>query len=307
MTEPNPETHTPLKTTYDGVVPTGWLTAYGRTFTDIPYSQAMFDELEAIRTNSSSAPILEEMKDTKLAPQFEARHKLLNKLVKESGIKQVLEIAAGLSTRGIELTTDELIQYVEVDLPTMMADKRKILADLQEKGAIPNRPNLHIADGSAVEIDDLIKAATYFDSSQPIAVVNEGLLRYLGFEDKTKYAENVKCLLKQFGGVWITSDISLPKVFYKEDDVMALRRKRISEITGVNVADNLFKDEEDAKKFFGNLGFSVESHSFLEMLDDLTSPQALDMPRDYVEAINGSAVVFVMRLEDSTSSSTTKP
>lgn len=79
---------------------------------------------------------------------------------------------------------------------------------------------------------------------------------------------------------------------------MANRRKRISEITGVNVADNLFKDEEDAKQFFDGLGFDVESHSFLEVIDERTSPAKLDMPRDYVEAINGSAVCFVMKLKD---------
>jgi hypothetical protein len=126
--------------------------------------------------------------------------------------------------------------------------------------------------------------------------MNEGLLRYLSIDEKTRYADNVKVLLRKFGGVWITSDISLPKVIYREDDVMAGRRKRISEITGVNVADNLFKDEEDAKHFFEDLGFDVESHSFLEVIDELTSPTKLDMPRDYVEAINSSAVCFLMKL-----------
>ena len=180
----------------------------------------------------------------------------------------------------------------------MMADKRKIVSNLEQKGVVPNRPNLHIEDGSAVNADDLLKAARHFNPNKPVAVVNEGLLRYLSFDDKAKYADNVKTLLRKFGGVWITSDISLPKVIYKEQDVMGERRKRISEITGVNVADNLFKDEDDANQFFEDLGFNVESHSFLEEIDELTSPAKLDMPRDYVEAINASAVCFVMRLKD---------
>ncbi|HUD05775.1 MAG TPA: class I SAM-dependent methyltransferase [Candidatus Saccharimonadales bacterium] len=283
-------------TSFDSIIPTGWLTAYGRTFTDIPYSQEMFDELEAIRIASGSTETLDVMKDTKLAPQFEARHKLLNGLIAQTGIKQVIEIAAGLSTRGLEMTSNDSVDYVEVDLPAMVADKRKIITDLENKGAIPKRPNLYIEAGSATEADDLLKATSHFNSSEPIVVVNEGLLRYLGFEDKTKYADNVKALLMKFGGVWITSDISLPKIIYKENDVMADRRKRISEITGVNVADNLFKDEDDAKKFFEGLGFDVESHSFLEVTNELTAPAKLNMPTDYVEAINGSAVVFVMRL-----------
>lgn len=286
------------ETPYDGIIPTSWLTAYGRTFTDIPYSEAMFDELEAIRVASGATDTLDVMKDTNLAPQFEARHKLLNRLIGQTGISQVLEIAAGLSTRGLEMTADGSVNYVELDLPKLAADKQKIIADLEVRGLVPKRDNLHVEAGNAVELGDLEKAARHFDGTQPIVVVNEGLLRYLNFDDKTKYAANITALLKKFGGVWITSDISLPKIIYKEDDVMADRRKRISEITGVNVADNLFKDEEDAKHFFEGLGFDVESHSFLEVIDELTSPAKLGMPRDYVEAINGSAVCFVMKLRD---------
>jgi O-methyltransferase involved in polyketide biosynthesis len=247
----------------------------------------------------SLAHLLDSERRTRnVAPQFEARHKLLDRLIGQTGIKQVLEIAAGLSTRGLDMTSDGSLTYVELDLPNMMADKRKIVADLQGKDKLPKRSNLFFEDGSAIEIEDFLQAARYFNEDEPIVVMNEGLLRYLNFDEKSTYADNVKALLRKFGGVWITSDISLPKVVYKEDDVMAGRRKKISAITGVNVADNLFKDEEDAKQFFEGLGFEVESHSFLEVIDELTSPAKLDMPRDYVEAINSSAVCFVMRLQD---------
>lgn len=284
-------------TQYDGIIPTGWLTAYGRTFTDIPYSHEMFDALEAIRSAGDSAETLEIMKDTNLAPQFEARHLMLNKWIAATDIKQVLEVAAGLSTRGLELTADPSMTYVEVDLPDMVADKKKILDDLQAAGKLPERPNLHIEAGSATDQADLLSASRYFDVVEPIVVANEGLLRYLSMEAKQQYADNIKVLLQKFGGAWITSDISLPSIIYKEDDVMAERRKKISAITGINVANNLFKDEADAKQFFEDLGFNVESHSFSEVIEKLTSPARLNMPKDYVEAINASPVVFVMRLK----------
>jgi O-methyltransferase involved in polyketide biosynthesis len=284
-------------TQYDGVIPTGWLTAYGRTFTDIPYSQEMFGALEAIRANGDSAETLEIMKDTNLAPQFEARHLMLNKHIAATGIKQVLEVAAGLSTRGLELTADPDFTYVEVDLPGMVADKKKIVGDLQAAGKVPERPNLFIEAGSATDEADLRAAAEHFKAAKPIVIANEGLLRYLSMEAKRQYADSVKTLLRKFGGAWVTSDISLPSIIYKEDDIMAERRKKISAITGINVANNLFKDEDDAKQFFDDLGFSVESHSFSEVLDELTSPARLSMPRDYVDAINASPVVFIMRLK----------
>ncbi len=285
------------ETAYDGIIPTGWLTAYGRTFSDIPFSQEVFNELEKVRLEGGSTEVLDEMKDTKMAPHFEARHKLINKLIRQTGIHQVLEIAAGLSTRGLELSSDGSIEYVEVDLPSMMADKRKVVQALEDTGTLKVGANLHIENGSALDLDDLVRATSHLKADKPIVVVNEGLMRYLTFPEKEIYVKNVHQLLDQFGGVWITADISLPKpkVIYKGDDVMAGQRQRIAEITGKDIKKNLFKDKEDAKRFFEGLGFSVESHSFLEVTQDLTSPQELGFPEDYVEAINGSAVAFVMR------------
>ncbi len=286
-----------VETAYDGIIPTGWLTAYGRTFSDIPYSTEVFEELEKIRQASGATDVLTEMKDTKMAPNFEARHKLINRLVRQTGIHQVLEIAAGISTRGLELSSDDSIEYVEVDLPSMMADKRKVIKALDDKGVVKVGANLHIEDGSALDLDSLVRAASHFNTDKPIVAVNEGLMRYLTFPEKEVYVKNVRQLLERFGGVWITADISLPKVVYKEDDVSTVRRQKMSEITGRDIKKNLFKDEQDAKRFFENLGFDVESHSFLEVTGDLTSPRKLSYPADYVEAINGSAVVFVMKLK----------
>jgi len=282
------------QTPYDGIIPTGWLTAYNRTFTDIPYAREVYDELVAVG-EEQAAKAFEEMKDTKMAPQFEARYILIDKLIRPTGLKQIMEVAAGLSTRGMEMTSDGSISYVEVELPQMADDKRKVIEALEQKRVFPNRPNLHIENGSATDSDSLAQAARHFNSEEPILVVNEGLLRYLDFDDKTQYAKNVHELLQRFGGAWITSDISLPKVVYKEDELMSERRRKMSEITGVNIAGNLFKDVHDAKQFFEKLGFSVESHSFLEVVDQLVSPERLGLDKDYVEAINQSAVVFVMR------------
>ena len=50
--------------------------------------------------------------------------------------------------------------------------------------------------------------ATRFFNEEPIAVVNEGLLQYLDSQEKTVLGRNVHQLLKRFGGIWITPDIS---------------------------------------------------------------------------------------------------
>lgn len=53
------------------------------------------------------------------------------------------------------------------------------------------------------------------------------------------------------------------------------------------------------KDFFENLGFSVERHSFLEVMGELTSPEKLDISPQEAEKMIEPAVVFVMRLASS--------
>lgn len=282
-------------TDYDAVIPTGWLTAYGRTFSDIPYAREVFEVLEVMRNQSDSAELLHKMKNTELAPKFEARYKLIDKLLRASGTKQILEVASGLSTRGVAMTADPSITYVEVDLPLMMADKRKIFGELQQRGTLPQRPNLHLLDGNAMNIDDLRRATSLFQPHEPIAVLTEGLLRYLTLDEQARYTAHVVDLLKAFGGIWITPDISLRRA-PRGDGTTATRRTMITQVTGKDVSANRFRDLAHAVSFFEEKGLRVERRAFTEVAGELTSPQTLGLSTDDIAQRLGDAVVFVMRL-----------
>jgi O-methyltransferase involved in polyketide biosynthesis len=110
-----------------------------------------------------------------------ARHRLIDHLLErdlESGrIGQVVEVAAGLSPRGLRFTEryPDLV-YVEADLPDMVARKRSVLA---RAGA---RPGHHL-----IEVDALADAgptslgeatAGLLDPTRGTAVITEGLLSY---------------------------------------------------------------------------------------------------------------------------------
>jgi len=276
---------------YNLISPTAWTVAFRRAFTDIPYSTDIFNELEKMRSEDE-IQIPEELKTPAIACQFEARYKLVNRLLGLSGISQVLEIASGFSPRGLQLTDDPKIVYVEIDLPLIMAQKRKIVDAISSK----KRENLHLIDGDATSISSLKKATIYFDPEKPIAVINEGLLRYLNFDEKTIVARNVNTLLKQFGGAWITPDITLPHVLNHENQVAKNQTKLVEKLTGIDINNNRFRDIEHAKTFFENLGFSIEDHSFMEVIDNLVSPIRLSQTRKEVESLIGDAHVFLMVL-----------
>lgn len=277
---------------YISIIPTAYLTAYPRTFTDIPYSQEIFAELEHIKQQEGGQGINEEFKVQKLAPELEARYKLINLLLQKTGILQILELAAGLSTRGLSMVNNPNVKYVELDLKPMADIKTKIIDKLID---LPS--NLHILDGNALRFSDLKKTIKYFDQNKQICIVNEGLLRYLNFSEKEQVAHNVYKLLEQFGGVWITSDVTLKKLLETQNAItMPGKNKIISVSTGKNFNDNSFENEEQAIRFFENQGFVVEIHQFSEVADLLVSPQKLAISEDEVKKINHSGRVLVMRV-----------
>ncbi|MEK7579086.1 MAG: class I SAM-dependent methyltransferase [Patescibacteria group bacterium] len=248
--------------------------------------------MEKIRIEAGET-IPEVVKDTRLSPQFEARYKLANRLLKESGITQILEIAAGLSPRGLELSEDSRVTYVETDFSKLIEEKKQILSKFKKE--LP--ANIYFEPADALVYEELLLACKHFDEKKPIAVIHEGLLRYLSFEQKAVVAKNIHKILEKFGGVWITPDISKKRMVQDSEVVAHGLRDKINEITGINIDNNLFDNEEHAVRFFSDLGFSIERHSFMEERNNLVSPKKLNIDDHKVRLLLENAQVFVMRVK----------
>ena len=163
---------------FESISPTAIVTAYPRMFTDIPYEKEIYEWL--------SKNCNEEVKlDKYLAPEIEARYKLTNKLLENYNITQLLELAAGYSSRGL-IYSKKGYNYVEMDLENVSKNKINLLNDI---AGIPD--NLHMVGGNALNGEDYKKCEKYFNKDNEIAVINEGLLRYLTFEEKECVAKNV--------------------------------------------------------------------------------------------------------------------
>jgi O-methyltransferase involved in polyketide biosynthesis len=125
------------------------------------------------------------------------RHLILDRLLAEAASPQVLELAAGLSRRGVTVSSDPAIGYVEVDLPQMVAHKRALLGRTEAGRAALRRPNLVLVEGDALAPgwEDLV------DHARPVTVVAEGLLVYLDAEARRSLWRRAATLLKATGGV----------------------------------------------------------------------------------------------------------
>ncbi len=285
---------------YVRISPTAWLVAYQRTLSDIPLSKEIFDELAEIAKQTWPASKIEELERLKnpgMPVIWEARYKLVNRLLKEQRVDQILELAAGFSPRGLEMVRTLSVEYVEMDLPPVVDEKRKILERLIARSQVSRQANLHLEAGNALSAQDLFAATRVF-KAKPIAIVNEGLLQYLDLDEKEALARSVRQVLQAFGGVWITPDISTQALggLGPTSEKIRERMAKIRNLTGIDVQNNRFENENAAREFFQDLGFSVERHGFAEVAGELCSPSSRSLSFEHIEKVAGQLVAFVMKV-----------
>ncbi len=268
---------------YESVSPTAILTSYPRIFTDIPYEKEIYDW---VSKNCDSEIELNKL----LAPEIEARYKLINKLIEKQNIKQILELAAGYTSRGL-IYSKKGYKYVEMDLEEVSNNKKKLINELFEIN-----DNLHVVSGNALNNEDYTKCEEYFDNKE-LVIINEGLLRYLTFEEKRKVGENIYNILKKYGGVWITCDVTPKKYLQKQNDQNPTLNNNINNITSRNDLNDRFENEEHIRSFIKKIGFNnIEIHKFYEVKDELKSFEMLGIDKDSCDDLLENGIVAILKI-----------
>ena len=139
-----------------------------------------------------------------------ARHLGLDHLLEESRPAQVIELAAGLSSRGAETTRWRSCHYIEVDQPALIGWKQKRLA-------ADSRPLAAGALHLLIEAD-LLKTGgrelahrlqPYLNPTQPVVIVAEGLTGYLGEPALRQLLATLHELAVELGEVTLLVDFYL--------------------------------------------------------------------------------------------------
>jgi len=272
---------------YEEISSTAIVTSYPRIFTDIPYEKEIYECLEK---NSHELVTL----NKKLAPEIEARYKLANQILDKYNIKQVFELAAGYTSRGL-IYSKKGYNYVEMDLDGVSQKKCDIIKSIVKE--IPE--TLHIISGNALRINDYKQIDNYFNKEENVAVLNEGLLRYLTFAEKKKVSENIYSVLKQYGGIWITCDCTPKNFITVQDKVMPDINKNLNNITSRNDLNDRFKDINHVKDFFGEIGFNVvEVHKFSEVKNDLYSMNYHGITDEHIDQLLENGITIVLKIAE---------
>lgn len=126
------------------------------------------------------------------------RHALIDALLRASRAPRVLELAAGLSRRGV--TFSEERDYVEVDQPHVVATKRALLERTEAGRAALARPAFRMvaADVTTAPLDELAPP-----DGEQLFVIAEGLLMYLDADAQRALARRVAARFAKGGGTFV--------------------------------------------------------------------------------------------------------
>jgi len=285
---------------YEKISTTAKLVAHIRAITNIPFAKeiaaASGAEADFQTLAGKSAEFM-----TESAFNWEARYKTTDQIIARYHITQVLEIAAGLSPRGLAMTENPDVVYVATDLPEILEQEKAIAESILAKMNM-HRPNLYYRIANALDRESLLQAAIPFRSDKPVAIITEGLLPYLTRDEKETLAGNIRDLLTQHDGIWITSDVP-PKQLWKfvsqVDGTMQQRMQNITGATGRDIEQNTFEDENDVRQFFTNTGFTIEEYSYANVLEDLSSVKLSKFKREEILEILQMLKTLILTIRSS--------
>ena len=210
------------------------------------------------------------------------RHLIIDQRIEEAiahqGVTQVLEIACGLSPRGIRLRQRfPHVHMVESDLPDMAARKA---AKLAEHGHLGPQHQVTPIDILADEGEQTLEAVIerVFDASGPVVVVTEGLSNYFTLDVISGFWQRLaKALAKRPGSVYLTDSYLLPSQPVLRSGINGLRRV-LGGMTQSQVSIH-FDDDAEAQRHLTNLGFAdVTVHNPRHYYDQLPIPQSRHEP-----------------------------
>ena len=178
---------------------------------------------------------------------LEGRYLAVNDALSRLGDCAVLEIAAGLSPRGLDYSARGT-PYFETDLPGIISIKQDIVEGIRKKEC--RVPQNHILTPlNPLNTDELERVGELYwaiAGSKPLAVVHEGFFSYLTLDEQADMRDNMAWFLREYSpqGAWISPDFSYCS---KQSAIVNFFKDRIARKTGRKF--NHFKSQDEVECF----------------------------------------------------------
>ncbi|MBN3939066.1 class I SAM-dependent methyltransferase [Nostoc sp. NMS9] len=280
---------------FDKIILTAFMVSLARQFTDIPYAKELAQLIEMQGLVKLSQPQNQD-KSVLLTARVEARYKAINQVIAQYQITQVLELASGLLPRGLLMSSNPNITFIESDLPQMIGCKQQLIQQL-----VGERPNLHFIEIDAISRpNEFWKSTSVLKAGQPVMILCEGLLTHLTLVEKQLVCANIRDMLHSYGGVWITPDfIDTGSLVRSQQDDSGLEKllQTGTNLTGRSLVNNNFGTLDQARQFVYEQGFRVTEHSMLNVIDELSCLKILGIEPEVVRRMLAAQSVFALTLD----------
>ena len=192
----------------------------------------------------------------------ESRFFSSNNFILESGAKQVMDLPCGYTARGVKLAKSG-IRYFGMDLPAVITEMEPAV-----KRVIGDNKNISYHEVDATNYASLRRALDSADGE--LHITTEGMLMYFTQSELETVFGNIRKLLLEFGGRWVTVDRELNNAANKtmsitmegvpEDLAVKLGAMAAGAASKTTMYNNILFDESTnkVKQFVSDMGFDLE-------------------------------------------------
>ena len=232
-------------------------------------SRRLVDQLDfdAKKNSSATTDEVDLLNKIKIIPGFaetiEARFECSNKLIEDLGYRFVLDIPCGYTSRGLKLARKD-IRYYGCDLPAVIEAVGPAV-----KSIIGGNGKISYHEVDATNYDSIRRFLD--DVGSGLHITTEGLLMYMTQSELEEIFVNMKRLLTEFGGVWITTD---NMIIPSQQAIMSASmgeeayKAAAGELPAPPPPLNSFMDVDNAPEFIDRMGFELERVSIGEHMPD---------------------------------------
>jgi O-methyltransferase involved in polyketide biosynthesis len=232
-----------------------------RAQTDLPYAHDAAVRLFGAEMVADSARKIAADGGARIrVMHFEQRSRSIDDALAARDARCVLELAAGLSFRGLAMCARPEVCYVDTDLPDTAATKRELVAALAPAG-VAGEYRVESLDAMDERAFAAVVAAM---PAGPVTIVNEGLLMYLDRAEKVRLCTAIAAQLRARGGAWVTADI-----YVRSDHTLSRDAATKEFLVRHDVDANKFGSYDEATELFEACGLVVAERSVCVGADGL--------------------------------------
>lgn len=210
---------------------------------------------------------------------LQARYEISNNMIINADKPNVIDLPSGYTPRAVDMAKRGM-HYYGFDLPVVADEVGPII-----EGIMPD--DLKSLSGHyGVDATNYESMRSKLDGMKgEVIIATDGLLGYFNEPELLSMLDNVKRILKEFGGCWITADATSLEIFGATFGVLlrdnpelvtAFSSSAASKMADVNLNNNsLFTGGvAHALEFLDEQGFKVETTSFADLLPDISTMAA---------------------------------